>query len=102
MDIKVKNKELLAEIIQSQKDGELTVRCLEVINRMALHYSQIYKPHLQEEYRLFAMDRMVNMKYWKTLNSERTQNAFAYIAQIIRSSFAGYYRNKIHGRNRKL
>ena len=98
----VKNKELREELIKSKEADKLTPECLDMMmlmaNRFTVKFSYIY-PQDREDCISFAI--LDCYLYWRGYNPERSQNAFAYITQIIKNGYAKGWR-KLHGHERGM
>jgi hypothetical protein len=97
MPIHVKNRDLREELIKSKAQNELTKETLDMFilmaNKFATKFKYVY-PEDREDCISFAI--MDCFQYWRGYNPERSQNAFAYVTQIIKNGFAKGWR-KLYG-----
>lgn len=89
----VKNKDLREELIKSKENDKLSAEALDMFILMANKFSQKFKyiyPEDREDCISFAV--MDCYRYWKGYDPEKSQNAFAYVTQIIKNGFAKGWR----------
>ena len=93
----VKNKDLREALVESKEKDQLTPQALDMIILMAekfsLRYSYNYPEDRQDCISFAIMDCY---QYWRGYNPEKSQNAFAYITQIISNGFKKGWR-KLYG-----
>jgi len=94
----VKNKDLREALVLSKQQDELTAEALDMIIIMANRFSQkftyVYPDDRKDCIAVAIMDCYL---YWRNYNPEKSQNAFAYITQIIKSGYAKAWRT-LHGK----
>jgi len=91
----MKNEEIKNELIKSIQQGEFTkeleISCIDMISKLFNKYpyktQEWYRPEHEIIFKSHALD--ATKKYALKFNPERSDNAFAYIVQIIKSDFAG-------------
>ncbi len=91
----INNDELLAEVIIFKKNGIATEELGKMLLSIANHYSTkgnfsgyTWKKDMVSEAVLTCL------KYLKSFNPDRSNNAFAYITQICKNSFKAYIKNQ--------
>jgi DNA-directed RNA polymerase specialized sigma subunit len=97
MGIHVKNRDLREELIKSKAKNELTKEALDMLILMAHKFSTKFKyiyPEDKEDCISFAI--MDCYQYWRGYNPDKSENAFAYVTQIIKNGFAKGWR-KLYG-----
>jgi hypothetical protein len=90
----MKNEEIKNELVKSIEQGkftsELEIACTEMISKLFVKYpyklQKWYKPEYDSIFKNNALE--VCKKLALKFNPERSDNAFAYIVQIIKSDFA--------------
>jgi len=93
----VKNKDLREALIESKAKNKLSKEALDMFILMANKFSTNFKyiyPEDKEDCISFAV--MDCYLYWRGYDPEKSQNAFAYITQIIKNGFAKGWR-KLYG-----
>jgi len=84
----VKNKELREELIISKEKGELSREAINMFilmaNRFSLKFQYIYAEDKKDCVSFAIMDCYL---YWRGYNPEKSDNAFAYITQIVKNGF---------------
>ena len=90
------NRDLLAEIIKSQEQDELTPKALEFLMLLADKCSRklTYRDPADRE-DCIAYAYMDLYRYWRNFNPEKSTNAFAYFTEIAKRGFAKGW-NKLH------
>jgi DNA-directed RNA polymerase specialized sigma subunit len=81
--------ELLKEIIESKKNGELSPRALEMLMKMTQEISKMLKyrqPEDKEDCIAFALEDII--RYWDRFDPEKSTNAFAFYTQMIKNGLA--------------
>ena len=89
----VNNKELYQSIIESKEKGELTPQALNMLLRMIMEISKIFKYKFEEDRedcQAFAMEDVI--KYWNRFNPEKSNNPFAFYTQMIKHGYAKGWR----------
>jgi len=93
----VKNADLRAELIKSKGLDKLTPEALDMFILMANKFSNsltyIYEEDKKDCISFAIMDCFM---YWRGYNPEKSDNAFAYVTQIIKNGFAKGWR-KLYG-----
>ncbi|MFW6246705.1 MAG: hypothetical protein ACOC22_00820 [bacterium] len=93
----VKNADLRNELLKSKEQDELTPEAINMIMLMAEKFSLKFKYEYEEDRKdCISFAIMDCYKYWRGYNPEVSQNAFAYISQIIKNGFAKAWR-KLRG-----
>lgn len=85
------NKDLLAEVITSKAQGEMTNKLAHMLVLLCARYAkrgQFAGYTFNDDMQSFAMYMLV--KTWSTFNPEKSQNPFAYYTQCIKNSFRQY------------
>jgi hypothetical protein len=89
----VKNRDLREELIKSKLNNELSKEALDMFILMAKKFSNnftyIYEEDKEDCISFAIMDCYM---YWRGYNPEKSQNAFAYITQIIKNGYAKAWR----------
>ena len=89
----VKNADLRAELIKSKAQGELTKEALDMFiimsKRFADKLTYVYEDDKKD---CIAGSIMDCFKYWRGYNPEKSDNAFAYITQIIKNGNTKQFR----------
>lgn len=96
MAVYVKNADLLREIIESKKQGQLTPKAVDMFILIANKSSEKLKykdPMDREDCISAALEDL--LKYWKRFDPEKSLNAFAYFTQITKHGFAKGWK-KLH------
>lgn len=98
MEKYVRNDELREELIKSKEIGKLTENAVEMVSKMITSLSHRYVwPWLKEMEVAEAIDQSILAevlafvscgKHFTKYNPEVSENAFAYMSQVIRCSFA--------------
>jgi DNA-directed RNA polymerase specialized sigma subunit len=92
----VSNKELFREIVESKKQDELTPRAIELIIKMSNEISKLLKYKYPEDREDCIASGIADvMRYWKSFNPEKSENAFSYYSQVIKNGMAKTW-NVIH------
>lgn len=84
----LKNKDLLAEVIECRKDMKMSDTLARMLTMLTARYgrsSQFGGYTFNEDMQAYAM--MMLCKTWVGFNPERGSNAFAYYTQSIKNSF---------------
>ena len=92
----VRNKDLMAAVLESKEKGELTPETIEMFGLMVQGISKkmAYRdPDDKADCMAFAMEDLC--KYWNRYNPEKSNNPFAYFTQIAKNGFAKGWK-KIH------
>jgi len=92
----VRNKDLMAAILESKEKGELTAETIEMFGLMVQGISKkmAYRdPDDKADCMAFAMEDLC--KYWNRFNPEKSNNPFAYYTQIAKNGLAKGWK-KIH------
>lgn len=93
----VKNKDLREALIKSKAQNELTKEALDMFILMADKFSTKFKYIYNEDKEdCISFAIMDCYLYWRGYDPEKSQNAFAYITQIIKNGFAKGWR-KLYG-----
>lgn len=93
MAIYVKNKDLLAEIIKSKEQDQLTSKAMEMLMKMAREISKVFKYKYEEDREdciSYAIEDI--LKYWRNFDPNKSSNAFAYYTQMIKNGFGKGWR----------
>lgn len=84
----IKNKDLLAEVIECRKDMKMSDKLARMLTLLTARYgrsAQFGGYTFNEDMQAYAM--MMLCKTWVGFNPERGSNAFAYYTQSIKNSF---------------
>jgi hypothetical protein len=93
----VKNKDLREALIVSKAKNELTPEALDMFILMAEKFSTKFKYIYSEDKEdCISFAIMDCYQYWRGYDPAKSQNAFAYITQIIKNGFAKGWR-KLYG-----
>jgi len=93
MPIHVKNKDLREQLIISKQQNELTKEALDMIILMAHKFSNNFTYMYQEDKEdCIAFAIMDCYMYWRGYDPEKSQNAFAYITQIVKNGMSKSWR----------
>lgn len=87
----INNKDMLAELIKSKKNGKLTNELSNMIMMLTKKYSQhpwFINYSYIDDMCSFALLTVVKM--WNNFDPEKGSNAFAYFTQIIKRAFYQY------------
>lgn len=94
----IDQKKLLQEVVISKENGELTPSALEMLILIANEVSRALKYEYEED-RVdciaFAIEDLI--RYWKSFDATKSDNAFAYYTQIAKNGLAKGW-NKLHGK----
>lgn len=93
MAVYVKNRDLLAEIIKSKEQNELTPAAIKMLMTMAREISKVFKYKYEEDREdciSYAMEDI--LKYWRGFDPSKSSNAFAYFTQMCKNGFAKGWR----------
>ena len=85
------NKDMLAELKKSKKDGEMTNELTNMIMLLCRRYAEhpwYINYTYNDDMRSFALLTVV--KFWDRFNEEKSNNPFAYFTQIIKRAFQQY------------
>jgi hypothetical protein len=102
MAVYVKNSELVKEIIESKKNGQLTPAAIEMFIKITHEISKKLKykdPMDREDCISAAIEDL--LKYWKNFDAQKmydlgkVPNAFAYFSQISKNGMAKGWK-KLH------
>lgn len=97
----VSNENLLKEIVESKKIGELTPMAIVYIKKMIKEIGTELRYKINEDKEDCAGEAMYCViKYWQTFDENITTNAFSYFTQIIKNGYGIGY-NKLHPKNMK-
>ena len=92
----IEKKELYSEILLSQKNGSLTPRAFEMLQRIVIECTRKFKykyPEDKEDCISFAIQDM--LLYWHKYNPEISNEVFAYYTQMAKYGLAKGW-NKLH------
>jgi hypothetical protein len=90
------NKDLLAEIIKSKEQDELTPTALKMLMMLADRSSnRLQYSNSEDKQDCIAMAYMDLFRYWRSFNPDKGSNAFAYYTEIAKRGFAKGW-NTIH------
>jgi len=95
------NKDLLAEIIASKEQDELTPKALKMLMMLADRSSnRLPYNNPDDKQDCIAWAYMDLYKYWRNFNPEKSTNAFAYFTEICKRGFAKGW-NALHPKKYK-
>lgn len=90
------NRDLLEEIVKSQKQDELTATALKMLMMLADRSSKrLSYANPDDRNDCIAYAYMDLYRYWRNFNPEKSTNAFAYFTEIAKRGFAKGW-NKLH------
>lgn len=92
----VKNSELILEIVECKKNGELSPKAIEMFWKIANEAVKKLKyknPMDREDCISSAMEDL--LRYWKGYDPAKGSNAFAYFSQISKNGYCKIFR-KLH------
>jgi DNA-directed RNA polymerase specialized sigma subunit len=94
----VKNADLRAELIKSKAQDELTLEAIKMFMLMAQKFSlRLHYVYEEDKEDCIAFAIMDCYRYWRGYKPEKSDNAFAYVSQIIKNGYAKGWR-KLYGR----
>lgn len=96
MAVYIKNADLVKEIIESKKNGELTATAVQMFIKIANESNKKLKyrdPMDREDCVSAALEDL--LKYWRRFDPEKSLNAFAYFTTIATHGFAKGWK-KLH------
>lgn len=85
------NKDLLAEVIKSKEQGEMTPKLAKMLQMLAARYGKkgnFAGYTYNEDMQAYAVYQLV--KTWNSFNPEKSKNPFAFFTQCIKNSFIQY------------
>ena len=89
----VKNADLLAEMIKSKEQGELTPEAAEMFVQIATKLSSLLKYTNPDDRQDCISAAVLDcLRYWQNFDPNVSQNAFAYITSVCRNGFAKGWR----------
>lgn len=92
----LRNKDLLAAIIESKKQGELTEEAQEMLILLAKRASTKMRYSNPEDRKDCISSAYLDLlRYWKNFDPEKSTNAFAYYTEIAKRGFAKGW-NSLH------
>lgn len=94
------NKDLLAEVILSKQNDQMTDKLAKMLTLLCDRYSRkgnFVNYSYLEDMRSYAMLMLV--KTWSSFNPEKSDNPFAYFSQCIKNSFIQYLNQEKKQRN---
>lgn len=95
------NKDLLTEILISKEKNNLTHKAVEYITLMVDKIGLEFHYRFGEDYDDCRSEALINvLKYWKNFNVNKSENAFSYYTQQIKTGYAIGY-NKIYKKRSK-
>lgn len=98
MAVYVKNADLRAQLIKSKEADELTAEAVDMFILMANKFSTKLKYVYEEDKEdCISFAIMDCYQYWRGYDPKKSDNAFAYVSQIIKNGFAKGWR-RIHGK----
>lgn len=98
----VRNKDLLREVINYNKTSIASDSLAKMLMSIATSYLSkgSFAGYTWRE-DMVSEAVLTCLKYLKNFNSEKSQNAFAYVTQICKNSFKAYIKNQTKHRNIK-
>ena len=90
----VKNADLLAEIIKSKEQDELTEEAAKMFVQIATKMSTMLKYNNPDDREDCISAAVLDcIRYWRNFDPTITQNAFAFFTSVIRNGFAKGWRS---------
>ena len=85
------NKDLLAQVIESKKKGEMTNELAKMLTMLCARYAKkgnFANYTYNDDMQAYAMLMLV--RTWNSFNPEKSQNPFAFFTQCVKNSFIQY------------
>jgi DNA-directed RNA polymerase specialized sigma subunit len=85
------NKDLLAEIIKSKKEGQMSDKLARMLQMLCARYGSrgnFANYTYNEDMQAYAMYMLV--RTWSSFNPEKSNNPFAFFTQCVKNSFIQY------------